>query len=411
MAGAKEGHVLVKNTNNILPFKSPRILSVFGYDAVAPPDVNIASAAGGYRIGFLSNYGADYIASILYPHVNLGPISPNGTLIVGGGSGGTAPPYISAPLDALQERAYKENTQIMYDVIQNNPQVHAESDACLVFINAFATEGYDRAELRDDYSDALVLNVARQCANAIVVIHNAGIRLVDQFAEHPNVTGIIFGHLPGQDSGRALVSLLFGDESFSGRLPYTVARNESDYNAVPGGQEGEFFRFPQNDFTEGVYIDYRDFDRKNITPRYEFGFGLTYTTFEYSDLQVSVLRDANTSYAAPEAPILEGGQESLWDAIATVSATITNTGDFLAKEVAQLYVHIPGGPVKQLRGFEKIEIAPGRSETVRFTLTRKDLSEWNVVEQAWTLQQGAYPLWVGSSSRSLPLATDLVIGQ
>jgi beta-glucosidase len=152
-------------------------------------------------------------------------------------------------------------------VVQNNPQVHAESDACLVFINAWATEGYDRAELRDDYSDALVLNVARQCANTIVVIHNAGIRLVDQFADHPNVTGIIFGHLPGQDSGRGLVSLLFGDESFSGRLPYTVGRNETDYNAVPEGQQGEFFRFPQSDFTEGVYIDYKDFDRKNVTVR------------------------------------------------------------------------------------------------------------------------------------------------
>lgn len=186
------------------------------------------------------------------PHINLGPISPNGTLIVAGGSGGTAPPYVSAPLDALQEHAYHTGTQIFWDVIQNNPQVHAESDACLVFINAWATEGYDRAELRDDYSDALILNVARQCANTIVVIHNAGIRLVDQFADHPDVTGISFGHLPGQGSGRGLVSLLFGDESFSGRLPYTVARNETDYNAVPEGQQGKFFRFPQSVLTEGV---------------------------------------------------------------------------------------------------------------------------------------------------------------
>lgn len=253
--------------------------------------------------------------------------------------------------------------------------------------------------------------MARQCSNTIVVIHNAGIRLVDQFIDHPNVTALVYAHLPGQDSGRALVSLLYGDESFSGRLPYTVARNESDYNAVPAVPEGEFHLFPQSDFTEGVYIDYRDFDRKNITPRYEFGFGLTYTTFEYSDLNVKHIFGVNTAYAAPDAPISEGGQESLWDTIATVSATITNTGEHLAKEVAQLYIHIPGGPVKQLRGFEKIEIAPGHSETVKFSLTRRDLSDWNVVEQAWRLQQGSYSIWVGSSSRTLPLSGELVVGQ
>jgi len=233
---------------------------------------------------------------------------------------------------------------------------------------------------------------------------------VDQFVDHPNVTAIIFAHLPGQDSGRALVSLLYGDESPSGRLPYTVARNESQYNVDVVHPEGEFFRFPQDDFTEGVYIDYRDFDKKNITPRYEFGYGLTYTTFEYSDLRSSLVVGANTSYAAPDSPIIEGGHESLWDVVASVSAVVTNTGDVLAKEVAQLYVHIPGGPVKQLRGFEKVEIAPGESATVRFSLMRRDLSEWSVAEQAWVLQQGTYDVWVGASSRILPLSGELVIG-
>jgi beta-glucosidase len=98
------------------------------------------------------------------------------------------------------------------------------TDACLVFINAYATEALDRIGTHDDYSDTLVKNVASQCSNTIVVIHNAGVRLVDQFVDHPNVTAIIYGHLPGQDSGRAIVSLLYGDENFSSKLPYTVAR-------------------------------------------------------------------------------------------------------------------------------------------------------------------------------------------
>jgi beta-glucosidase len=165
---------------------------------VAPPESNLPAQAGNYRIGFLSNYGFNWLAAIRYPFTNPGQIAPNGTLITGGGSGAIAPPYISAPLDAIQERAYKDDTQILYDTVQTNPVAHAESDACLVFINAYATEGVDRIGLHDDYSDSLVLNVASKCANTVVVIHNAGIRLVDQWVEHPNVTALIFAHLPGK---------------------------------------------------------------------------------------------------------------------------------------------------------------------------------------------------------------------
>ncbi|CZT13258.1 hypothetical protein WAI453_005398 [Rhynchosporium graminicola] len=407
--GAVEGHVLVKNVNKTLPLKKPRIVSVFGYDSMTPPVTSLVAAGSRFILGFMSNLNWDWLRSIRYPFEAPGQIAPNGTLIVGGGSGGTSPPYISAPWDALTERAYKDGTQIYGDALSTNPNVHYNSDACLVFINAFATEGADRPGLHDDYSDSIILNVASKCSNTIVVIHNAGVRLVDQWIDHPNITALIFAHLPGQDSGRALVSLLYGDESPSGKLPYTVAKNESDYNVDVKHPEGEFYRFPQDDFTEGVYIDYRDFDKKNITPRYEFGFGLTYTTFSFSALTTSFVFGANTSYNAPDSPIVEGGQQSLWDTIATVSAVITNTGDVIAKEVAQLYIHIPGGPVKQLRGFEKVEIAPGKSARVKFALQRRDLSEWSVVEQAWVLQSGSYEVWVGSSSRDLPLAGELTV--
>lgn len=243
----------------------------------------------------------------------------------------------------------------------------------------------------------------------MVIIHNAGTRLVDTWVDHPNITAVMYAHMPGQDSGTAVVNLLFGDESPSGKLTYTVAKNESEYNVPIAYPRDEYFFFPQDNFTEGVYIDYRDFDRKNITPRYEFGFGLTYTTFEYSDLQASFIQGVNLAYNAPAAPIVEGGQASLWDHIVTASAIVTNTGNFIAKEVAQLYVHIPGGPPRQLRGFDKVEIAPGESKTVTFNLMRRDLSEWNVVEQAWTLQRGEYPIWVGASSRILPLQTSLTL--
>jgi beta-glucosidase len=253
--------------------------------------------------------------------------------------------------------------------------------------------------------------VADNCPNTIVTIHNAGVRLVDQWIEHPNITAVIFAHLPGQDSGRALIQLLYGVQSFSGKLPYTVAKNESDYSTLaPSLPEGEFLLFPQSNFSEGVYIDYRDFDAKNITPRYEFGFGLTYTNFSYSDLVMNVLPGVSTSYFPPDSPVMQGGIASIWDVIVQVYATVSNTGSTDAAEVAQLYVGIPGGPIRQLRGFSKVDIPTGGNVTVEFDLLRRDLSEWSVEDQSWVLQQASYSIYVGSSSRDLPLTGTLTIG-
>jgi beta-glucosidase len=106
---------------------------------------------------------------------------------------------------------------------------------------------------------------------------------------------------------------------------------------------------------------------------------------------------------------LQGGQEDLWDQIAVVKADVQNAGAVEGKEVAQLYVGIPGGPVKQLRGFEKKMVVPGETVTVTFGLTRRDLSVWDVVAQKWKLQSGSYTVYVGSSSRQLPLVGTLRI--
>jgi beta-glucosidase len=133
--------------------------------------------------------------------------------------------------------------------------------------------------LQDGYSDTLVTNVASQCHNTIVVIHNAGVRLVDNWIDHPNITAVIFAHLPGQESGNALVELMYGRQSPSGRLPYTVAHSESDYGALLGPDlatpDNPFY--PQSDFTEGLMIDYKHFINEDIQPRFAFGFGMCNT--------------------------------------------------------------------------------------------------------------------------------------
>jgi beta-glucosidase len=296
--------------------------------------------------------------------------------------------------------------------------VNGASDACLVIVNAFAAEGYDRPNLHDDYTDGLILHVANACSNTIVIFHNAGPRLVDTFIDHPNVTGLIFAHLPGQDSGRALTSILYGKSNPSGKLPYTVARNESDYGQrlSPDLPEDEFAYFPQSNFSEGTLVDYRLFDSKNITPRFEFGFGLSYTTFDYSNLTISPLPQngsSNSSYAAyPSGDIAQGGQADLWDVLVNVSVGLRNNGTVDGQEVAQLYVHIPGSQaVRQLRGFEKVNLTAGASERVEFGLTRRDLSFWDVVAQKWKLGTGepGYEVWVGASSRDLRVSGKLVL--
>lgn len=409
--GALEGHVLLKNANGALPLKSPQLLSVFGYSAKTPDAYGKTTTgwnAGTYPLAENDTWIAYYGSA----SVTLGSgVALNGTLVSGGGSGANQPAYISSPFGALSARAEQDQTALYWDFESTDPTVDSTSDACVVDVNAFASEGWDRPSLYDDYTDGLILNVAANCNNTIVVFQNAALRLVDQFIDHPNITALVFAHLPGQDSGKALVALLYGDENFSGKLPYTVAKNESDYAGLdrPALPEGEYALFPQADFTEGVYIDYRAFDAKNITPRYEFGFGLSYTTFGFSDLTTAAAAGNVSTAAYPTGAIAEGGQTDLWDVVATVGATVTNTGAVAGAEVVQLYVGVPDGPVRQLRGFEKPVLAAGESATVSFPLTRRDLSTWDVGPQKWLLQSGDYGLYVGSSSRDLPLTGTLTI--
>ncbi|KAJ5377515.1 uncharacterized protein N7496_004924 [Penicillium cataractarum] len=391
LQAAVESHVLVKNTKNALPLKSPKLISVFGYDAYGPMTLNLASSF---------SFGSTQTRSDLYK---------NGTQWVGGGSGANSPAYVDAPIDAIQRRAYDDGSSVLWDFTSESPSVDYTSDVCLVFINAYATEGYDREALSDSHSDAIVTNVANNCANTVVVVHNAGIRTVESWADHVNVTGIILAHLPGQDTGRALVGILYGDSNPSGRLPYTVAKNGSDYGSLlePTQPEGKYKYFPQSNFDEGVYIDYRAFDKEGIEPQYAFGYGLSYTTFGYSNLKVSKKSASPSTYPA-KAAIVPGGNPRLFDELVIVTATVKNTGSVDGKEVAQLYVGIPNGPVRQLRGFDKALIKSGKSTTVSFSLTRRDLSTWDTDAQEWLLQRGTYKIYVGRNSRDLPLEATLI---
>lgn len=247
---------------------------------------------------------------------------------------------------------------------------------------------------------------------------------MDAWIENPNITAVVYAHLPGQDAGRALVQILYGDVSPTGRLPYTVARQASHYGNLLGPCQTGDSLSPQCDFTEGANVDYRSFLAQNVTPRYEFGYGLTYASFNYSSLQIDMNATAtpNDTIVAPvyangttnnnsnNSDIIVGGLQSLFESVGTVQAGITNVGKVAAAEVAQLYLQIPSTSsnssnptTRVLRGFQKTMIQPNATTQVSFNLRRKDISTWDVVRQAWVVPSGDFQVFVGKSVLDIPL--------
>ncbi|KAJ3762290.1 beta-D-xylosidase/beta-D-glucosidase [Lentinula raphanica] len=386
---------LLKNTGS-LPLKHPQRIAVLGNDAT--DNVLGPNACG------TGNSACDVS--------NL-----NGTLSTGGGSGAAIAPYIVTPLDALQQRAIEDNAEIAAVVANSTTTIGAEdaiasllpdADVTLVFLNRYSAEGADipNFDIAGDGDNLMDLAVTYS-SNVVVVIHTTGVVDIEKWADNPNVTAILVAYLPGQEAGNGLVPVLYGDVAPSGKLPWTWGKSVDDY--PPNGVIYTDDYSPESNFTEGVFIDYRWFDKKGITPRYEFGFGLSYTTFGYSDIIVDEGRWAkdDTSVMDTAEPFeMWNGKNSLYDVLFTVFATITNTGNVTGSEVAQLYISIPGEnqPVRQLRGFDKAkDLAPGDSAVVSFPIRRKDVSSWSVVDQYWYIPSGTFGISVGGSSRNLPL--------
>jgi beta-glucosidase len=222
--------------------------------------------------------------------------------------------------------------------------------------------------------------------------------------------------MPGEETGNSIVDILWGDVNPSGKLPYTIANNETDYaKNIVNSTELATTSDPnawQADFVEGNLIDYKEFDATNASVAYEFGFGLSYTTFNLSNLNAKVVVANASRTANPDAPILPGGNTELWATLATVDVTISNTGKRDGATVAQLYLSYPDeadAPVRSLRGFEKATLSSGSSTTVQFSLARRDLSYWDTAAQAWRLPTGSIDVKVGFSSRDLPLHGSLAI--
>lgn len=273
----------------------------------------------------------------------------------------------------------------------------SDSEVCIVFINSWSGEGADRSKLYDQDQDNLIKTVAENCNNTIVVINTSGPRILDQWIENDNVTAVIYGGYLGQESGNAIVDVLYGDVNPSGKLVHTIAKNESDYPV-------SICDTAECDFDEGVHIDYRYFDANNISVRYPFGHGLSYTSFEYGEVSASKIQGAALEAKYPSGKLGLGGPQDLFDEAVSVDFTLKNSGDVDGAEVVQVYVQYPAGaeqPPRQLRGFEKVALSAGQEKDISIQLRRRDLSHWDTVAQKWALADGTYTINVGSSSRDI----------
>ncbi|KAJ7262759.1 beta-glucosidase [Mycena haematopus] len=399
--------VLLKNTGGALPLKKPRSIVLVGSDA------------GPGKVGpneFADQGGVD------------------GILAMGWGSGTANFTYLISPLEAIQRRARDDRTSVSwilddFDTDRAGNMAIGRS-AALVFLQSDSGEDYitvdgnegDRKNLTAwNNGDNLVLAVAAQNNNTIVVVHSVGPLILEPWIEHPNVTAVLWAGVSGAETGNAITDVLYGDWNPSGRLPYTIAKNASDYSAhlILGGEGSDILNIT---YTEGLNVDYRAFDAFNITPRFEFGFGLSYTNFTYSQLHIAkVAGQASTdsalekSWAAGNAtPIAQGSSTALWlhRPLYNVTFDVENTGPVWGGDIPQLYLHMPasaGEPPSLLKGFTDVEVLPGEKKKVWITLSRHDLSFWDTVAQGWRHPNGTIGVSVGTSSRDVRLSGNITI--
>jgi beta-glucosidase len=347
---AEEGTVLLKNANGALPLSSTdSSIAVIGAEASLNPQT-----AGGGSAG----------------------VSSSGTITPLQGIGAAAPSGVSVKYDA--------------GILPVTAAALAKSSSvAVVFVGDSDTEGADETGIDLSLTDnALISAVAAANPNTIVVLNTGSAVTMPWLA---SVKGVLEAGYPGQEDGTAIASVLFGDSDPSGHLTVTFPTSLSQVPASTLAQWPGLLG--QVQYSEGLDVGYRWYDSKALTPLFPFGYGLSYTSFKFSDLRVGSLAKGGT---------------------ATVTATVTNTGSRSGADVAQLYVTDPaadGQPPRQLEGFQRVSLQPGQGTTVTFELTQQSLQYWDTSTNAWATSAGDYAIEVGDadSASSLPLSGTLSV--
>jgi beta-glucosidase len=393
---AEKGSVLLKN-NNQLPLNAASIKSIAVIGSHA--DVGVLSGGGSAQV---DPPGGNAVPP---------PPPPAGAQRPGGGFGfGRGPVWFpSAPLKAI--RAKVPSARVEYNA-GTDPAAAAAlakaSEVAIVFVNQPTSEGRDAPSLSlPDDQDKLVAAVAAANPHTIIVLETGGPVTMPWIDK---VSAAIEAWYPGIRGGEAIANIVFGDVNPSAKLVQTFPRSEADLPhatvfgpppssappPVPGAPAASGpggFRMNMTPFdipyTEGLKVGYKWYDAENKEPLFAFGYGLSYTTFAYSGLKTTPGKEPKVTFQ------------------------VKNTGKRAGMEVAQVYVTLPastGEPPRRLVAWDKIQLAPGESKTVSLTIDPFHLSIFNVDKDAWDVVPGDYKVWVGASSRNLPLSETVKIG-
>lgn len=317
----------------------------------------------------------------------------------GGGSSHINSHKITSALDAaadMKNITYAQGFDDAEDVTDEKLLAEAveaarNADVAVIFAglpDKFESEGFDRKHMAmPNCQNELIEKVAAVQPNTVVVLHNGSP------VEMPwinQVKGVVEAYLGGQAVGGAVCDILFGKVNPSAKLPETFPiRLEDNPSYLSYIGEGDMV-----EYREGIFVGYRYYDKKKMDVLFPFGYGLSYTTFMYSNLTVDKeqMKDTDTL---------------------RVTVDVTNTGSVAGKEVAQLYVADREStvirPVKELRDFAKVELAPGETKTVTFTLDRRAFAYYSVRIHDWYVETGAFDIMIGKSSRDIVLTKTVTV--
>ena len=278
-----------------------------------------------------------------------------------------------------------------FDLMEEAKSIAKEADAVILLVGTnsdWETEGNDRSNLDlPSNQDELIEKVCKLNKNTLVVLNTGSPCLMPWVEEAGSILQCWF---PGQEFGNSLSDIIFGKINPSGKLPTTFPKSIEDtpaYATYPG-------KDLQMDYEEGLYIGYRWYDKEEIDPLFPFGHGLSYTSFDYSNLR-AIPPKGNASVAAFE-------------------FEISNTGDVAGKEVIQGYVNVPDSkidrPRKELKKFTKIYLEPGETQKVKFELSERELSFWNVDLHAWQVEPAEYIFEIGASANDIRGSASVWLG-
>jgi beta-glucosidase len=387
---AEQGSVLLKNAQGQLPLSASRLHSIAVIGSHA--DVGVLSGGGSAQV---DPPGGNAMRPPQPPGTSPTPVS------------GQAVWDPSSPLKAIRAKAMQ--AKVMYNAGPDPGSAAAlakASDIAIVFVNQPTSEGWDVPSLSlPDNQDQLVSAVAAANPHTIVVLETGGPVTMPWI---DNVNAVLEAWYPGIRGADAIANILFGDVNPSAKLPVTFPRAEADLphprltkEPPPTGEADMVPLFPgapwrvnrrrfEIDYNEGLKVGYKWYDAEGKQPLFAFGYGLSYTSYAYSNLKV-----------------MQG--QAL-----KVTFNVKNTGVRPGAEIAQVYVSLPasaGEPPKRLVAWDKVQLAPGQVKKVTLTLDPHFLSIFNVDKAGWELVPGDYKVWVGSSSRNLPLSETVKIGE